>query len=614
MLIGTKPHKLHKPAQFNHLMRSSRLLCQKYLLAAGLALALGPAGAQPAPPAAPFLIAPMIEGIGYCEAGAGGANVPAALAACAGLKNPSGSLLRAALNRLEPGGAAGKVQVGYTAGVNLLGYEPRALSIHLAGLRQLIETTRRPVVLHLMGNQFATPSPPRTLPDSSYAVFADQSVPREQYFVSAIQAWTLETDAALEVNRLRFAALQQVGRWYDALPSRVKDRVVGITLAGELHHFFPDFANGMGRYENIRVTDYSPGSVRSFQAWLRRRYAGLGALNQHMGTAFTSFDAISPPSRDIRNTKLDAISQHFDAYAHGLLPIEGWLAAMPAKHKIHVYLDGKNLGEAEYGLSRQDVYEALAEVTDARVGFRYWLDFSRLPRGIHTIQVVVTGGAQRWLIGQRQIVLMGASQDKPPSFSGEVALTTPPPKLRFWLDQPRNLQDYYFNPLAKAWSEFRNDQVTNAYRHWFERAVASGLPKDKLYSHQIAVAAVGSWNPLLSASDASLSGVQPYKKGINLYGGALDPALLRRHYLGANEAFAVPEFHPQAWKDPRAPGRVLQEFRAAGATFVSPYFISILPAKFRREVNPHDKFLIAPDNASYGSNHFFEAIVEAARE
>ena len=599
----------------SNFMSGSKFHFIKYLLASGWVLASVPAWALQAPTVAPFVIAPMFEGVGYCAAGAGSPNLTAAYAACVSAKNPSGLLIQAALDRLEPGGAAGKVQVGYTVGVNLLGYSPKELSAHLTHLRQLIETTRRPMVLHLMGNQFASPSSQKTLAPSSYAKFSDQSIPKEQYFVTSIQAWTLTTDSALDVNRLRFGALQQVGRWYAALPLRIKDRVVGITLAGELHHFFPDFANGMGRYEDVQVTDYSPGSVLAFQAWLRGRFVSLEAFNQQMGnTAFSSFDAVTPPARNIRGGKLDAFSQHFDAYAHGLLPIEGWLAELPPHHKIHIYLNGKVLGEAEYGLSRQDVYEALPEVTDARVGFRYWLDFSRLPRGIHTIQVVVSKGAQRWQIAQRKIVLMGASQDKPPVFAGEIALTTEPPKLRFWLDQPRNMQDYYFNPLAKLWSEFRSYQVTHAYREWFERAVASGLPGDKLYSHQIAVATVGSWNPLLTASDASLSGVQPYKKGINLYGGALDVALLRRHYLGPNEAFAVPEFHPQAWKNPQAPGRVLQELRAAGATFITPYFMSIVPAKFRGDVNPHDKFRIAPENPSYGSNHFYEAIVDAARE
>lgn len=566
-------------------------------------------------PVAPFVIAPMIEGIGFCQAGTQSASIPAALAVCGREANPSAALIKSELNQLEPGGATGGVQVGYTVGINLMGYaRPQDLSAHLKKIQALMLSVRRPVVLYLMGNQFAAPPAQTTLPTTSNVVFADQSVPKEQYFVSSINAWTLATDPTLDVNRIRFTALRTVGRWYRALPVALKQRVIGITLAGELHHFFPDFANGMGRYDNIKVTDYSPASVRAFQAWLRSQQPSLTEMNQQWGSTFTSYETIAPPSRDIRRDKLDTFSQHFDAYAHGMLPVEGWLNTLPPGYKITVYLDGKALGEAEYGLSRQDVYEALPELKQAGVGFRYWLDFSAIPRGIHTLQVGLSGNGQRWQIARRKIVIMGSSQATPLVFVGEAAFGKAPPPQRFWLDQPRENQDYYFNPLAKAWSQFRSQQVTMAYRHWFSEAVKSGLPGSKLYSHQIAVGTVGTWNPLLTASDASLTGPQPYKKGINLYGAALNVGLLGHHYLAKNEPFAVPEFHTQAWKDPAVPGQVLTSFKAAGATFMSPYFVSLYPPSLRGKDNPHDKFRIAPDNPLYGSNHLYKAIAEMARE
>ncbi|WP_300179197.1 beta-galactosidase, partial [Rhodoferax sp.] len=524
----------------------------------------------------------MIEGVGYCAAGAKSGTVPLALATCASQDNPSAALIQAALNRLEPGGAAGNVQIGYTIGINLLGFDkPADLQAHLNKLQKLIQTTRRPVVLYLMGNQFAAPPAHRSLPTSSYTVFSDQTVPKEHYFVNSINAWTLETDAALEINQLRFAALGTVGRWYSTLPATLQDRIVGFTLAGELHHFFPDFANGMGRYDNIRVTDYSPTSVKAFQAWLRNRQPLLSRLNQQWGSKFNQFSDIAPPAKDIRRDKLKGFHQHFDAYAHGLLPVEGWLSALPANHQIEVYLDGKLLGQAEYGLSRQDVYEAVPDIKQAGVGFRYWLDFSVLPRGIHTLQVALVGVGEKRELARRKIVLMGNHQGPPPPVTGEAPLGKAAPAQRFWLDQPRDMQDYYFNPLAKAWNEFRSHQVKQALYQWFDAAVASGLPRGKLYSHQIATATVGTWNPLLTASDASLTGPQPYKKGINLYGGALNIELLRHHYLTPGEPFAVPEFHTQAWKNPKAPAQVLASFKTAGASFVSPYFMTLFPANLR---------------------------------
>ncbi len=580
------------------------------LMAAWMAAFCLPAYAERA---GPFVIAPMIEGIGYCAAGAKAGSIPAALAVCTSEKNPSGPLLQETLNRLEPGGAKGKVQVGYTVGINLMGFANAGdLMAHLVKIQALILSVDRPVVLYLMGNQFAAPPPNVSLDNRSYAVFSDQTVPKEHYFVNSINAWTLETDPTLEANRIRFGSLQMVGRWYGVLPAALQAKIIGITLAGELHHFFPDFANGLGRYDNIKVTDYSPASVRSFQNWLRTQHESLADLNQHLGTTFASFDVITPPARDIRRDKLDDFSQHFDAYAHGKLPVEGWLAPMPAGHNINIYLNGEKLGEAEYGLSRQDVYESVPSLKSAGVGFRYWLDFSALPRGVHTIQVVLSGGGKQVQIARRNIVLMGNSQETPPKFAAVRKFKPAKHKSQFWLDRPRDMQDYYFNPLAKSWGQFRNQQVTQAYHHWFEQATKSSLPSNKLYSHQIAVATVGSWNPLLAGSDDSVSGLQPYKKGINLYGAALNVNMLRRHYLTPRESFAVPEFHTQAWKDPQAPLQVLTAFNAAGATFMSPYFMTLLPAELRQPGNPHDKFRVAPDNPVYGSNHLYQAIVQAA--
>ena len=107
-----------------------------------------------------------------------------------------------------------------------------------------------------------------------------------------------------------------------------------------------------------------------------------------------------------------------------------------------------------------------------------------------------------------------------------------------------------------------------------------GLPAERLFTHQIAVATVGGWNPVLFASDASLKGKHRYKKGINLYGGSASTDLLRRHYLEPGEAFAVPEFHTQSWKDKAAPVKVLHDLQQGGASFVSPYFLSMAPDKY----------------------------------
>ena len=118
----------------------------------------------------------------------------------------------------------------WIVGINLMGFaKTEDLVAHLQKIRELILTTHRPVVLYLMGNQFAAAPAGSTLPSSSYAAFADLTIPKEHYFVDSINAWTLETDQALEVNRVRFTGLQTVGHWYVALPEALKESIVAVS-------------------------------------------------------------------------------------------------------------------------------------------------------------------------------------------------------------------------------------------------------------------------------------------------------------------------------------------------------------------------------------------------
>jgi len=584
-----------------------------YLLLFALSLIVGNSNviAQPAMRQMPFIVAPMVEAFGYCPSGLVSRTTEEAISLCERQSDYGVNYLRTVLDGMEPGGAHGKVQLGYTVGVNLLDM-PKSVNGQntMTRLTKSLKTIKRPLVLYLMANHFAYSPHAKDFSSTSYAKFADQTVPDERYFDGGILPLTLDMNPELDVNRLRFGALQQIGKWYRGLPESSRKQIHAITLAGELHQYFTDFSHGMGRFDDIRVTDYSPNTIREFQVWLHSRYGSIGALNKKMRSSYAGFERVLPPSRDIRREKIDSIGQHFDGYAHGLLPIEGWLSELPAGHDINVYLNGQRIGKAEYGLNRQDVYEAVPVVTSAQVGFRYWLDFSTLERGVYTVQVLVEG-TQAFEIAKRTITVMGGSQTPTTAkFVQTVTASKPPVGFQFSMDRPQNLQSFFFNPLAQDWNSFRSAQVTAAYQAWFDRAVASGLPPEKLYSHQIAPATIGSWNPVLFAADVSLQGLRPYKKGINAYGGSASVRLLKKHYVQEGEAFGVPEFHSQAWKDPQAAYNVLTDFQMGGASFVSPYFLSMKPDKFRGNGNAHDKFRIAPENRDYGSDHLHRAIIK----
>jgi hypothetical protein len=532
---------------------------------------------------------------------------------CNSRKNFGVAELRSALDAIEPGGARGQVLVGYTVVLNLLTLQQDGVQTTFDRLSATLAGIDRPVVLYLFGNHFATSTLKKPLAADSLARFADQSIPNEKYFGGGVAPVTLDMSSPLAVNRVRQEALTQLGNWYRALPDSSKKRIVGFTLAGELHHFYDDFSGGVTRYEQIRVTDYSPATTAAFQTWLRDRYPSIDALNNLLGTRHSSFNTVMPPSKDIRRQKAASISEHFDSYAHGVVSIDGWLEQLPPGHSIRVYLNGQAIGTSEYGLSRQDAYEVVDSIKRAQVGFRYQLDFSSLPRGSHHLQIVADG-PQAYLLAERDLLVMtGAKRPGATSPPRSRTLQPPPKGLRFYVERPNNQLTLLYNPLARDWLAFREQQVTKAYNTWYEWAVQTGLPGDKLFSHQIGVKLFGGWNPVLFASDASIQGAQRYKKGINLYGAA-SMALLRRHYLADGEPFAVPELHTQAWKDAGVPKQVLRELQQGGAVFVTPYFLSMAPDRHRNPANAHDKFRVAPDNPAYGSDHFYRAIVEIAKD
>ena len=584
-----------------------------YLAPAWALAALLASGPLAAAQAAPFVIAPMIEGQGYCKAGLVQPKLGLAIAHCAQRKDSGVKELAAALNKLEPGGAKGAVQVGYTIGINLLEHPKEGEFNPFGFLTQALQQIDRPAVIYLFANHFAGSHAYPPIQADSMARFADQSVPTEKYFQRAIAPITLDLQAPISVNQQRSSALNKVGQWYASLPPKSRKKIIAFTLAGELHHFYDDFSTGMGRFDNIRITDYSPASVRSFQAWLRQRYGDVAALNKALGADFKDFSQVAAPSKNIQSESLGQFSEHFDSYAHGVLPIEGWLKQLAPDEKIRIYLNGVALGEAEYGLNRQDVYEALPDVSTAQLGFRYLLDFSQLPRGKYTVQVVLEG-AKSYELAQRSLSVMGRSQEPIEDMGKKITASAPPKSLQFYLDRPAQEMAVFYNPLARDWLDFRSAQVTQAYDDWFDAAVKVGLPSERLFTHQIAVATVGGWNPVLFASDASLKGQHRYKKGINLYGGSASTALLRRHYLTPGEVFGVPEFHTQAWKDKTVPGKVLHDLQQGGARFVSPYFLSMAPDKYRDQPNAHDKFRLSPDNKDYGSDHLYRAMADSAKK
>lgn len=580
-----------------------------------------------------MVIAPTVEGMYLCDEAVADASVKeidAAYAYCSQRKRNGSAAISRLLDTLEPGGAKGSVQVGYTATLQLLSiYQktPKGWAIDKAKVDQffnVIAEVKRPVVVYFSADHFDSVSPlaDALRKDPVNLMQLRDGKPLElNYFGYRIIPYTLSADAAIPVNQYRFEALDYLAKRIKALPKAVQSRIVAYTLAGELHHMFPNFEGGMGSYQDIQVTDYSSRSVVGFRQWLQNKYKSIEQFNARNGFAYASFDVVPAPSKDIRKEKLTSFGEHYDAHADGTLPIAGWLWD-PNKtiEQLDLYVNGQRVGPVERGMNRLDVYRAEESITTPNTGYRVDYDYSALPAGRYTAQVIAQSRGAQYKVGEVEFAVVARDQGpvKPVRFTAikDVQNSKKLPGVRTWLDMPRGLQDVYYNPLARDWNLYRESQVYGFLNVFYDRALRAGLPAEKLYSHQIVPRVNSSWNPQLFAADQTLSGSAPWKQGLNMYGGATDSAWVREFIAQRKITdYGVPEFNPQQWKLNGTHLAAMQSHYNGGARFISPYYFSVIPDRFKGGAEHGvNRMELRPDNPKDGSDHFYRAIIEFAKQ
>ncbi|QIL43027.1 hypothetical protein G7045_01430 [Acidovorax sp. HDW3] len=600
-------------------------------------LAVAPAWAQPPqqPAHQPFIIAPTIEGMYLCDEATKNARITdihAAESFCRSHKRNGAAAVMRLLDTLEPGGPKGRTQVGFTLTLQLLGLYQKAPngSWHIDANRidaalQLVRDIKRPVVIYLAADHFDTVGPlSKTLAQDPQNLMQlrDGTVPQLGYFGYPILPYTLSTDPTIPVNKYRFEALELVAKRIASLPTAVQRRIVAINLLGELHQMFPDFENGMGMAVTMRTTDYSPQSVAGFRQWLQAKYQTTDELHQRTGLRYGSFGDVPAPSKDIRTETLQSFGEHYDTYAAGTLPLGGWLWDPDnAIQRLELYVDGKPSDTIGRYLNRLDVYRALAEVTSPNTGYRIDYDYTGLRPGRHIAQVIAHSQQGRSLLAEREFVVVPRDQSRtssrtPTGLKNLNSTEKILPGIRTYMDMPKPLQDVYYNPLARDWNAYRAAQVYAFLDGFYERAVKAGLPADKLYSHQIVPNVNSSWNHQLFAVDTTLQGNTRWKQGLNMYGGAtnspwMNSFIAQRKITG----YGVPEFNPQQWKREGVHLAAMQTHMNAGARFIAPYYFSVVPQRFKANVEQDvNRMELAPDNPKDGSDKFYRAIIELAKQ
>ncbi|WP_345060837.1 hypothetical protein [Acidovorax lacteus] len=486
----------------------------------------------------------------------------------------------------------------------------------------------RPVLLYLFSTHFGVESQIEAelaRDPKNMAVTVDGPLPPDRYYGIPIYPWSVARRDN-ELTHRREEAIGAVAEAVCALPRPAQQRIVGTTILGEVHQLFPDFSAGMGFDRAYRITDYSPVSVEGFQRFLQHRFGTVQALNAAIGAQFESWQEVLPPGRDIRSDTLRRFEEHLDPYAHGIVPVSGWVFDQRQRQPtIRVLVNGQERGVSKARLGRQDVAEALPGLGTADVGWRVDLDVRTWAPGRYAVEVVLDRpGDLPLLLGVREIALVDRAQSTPPPVPPYTRqpFATDDPGVRFAVDTPKPGLAVFVNPLVPWWHAFRALQVRDHLQHFARLLDKTCLGERPVFTHQIIPFTNPGWDSTRFASEASLQPGHGMELGISLYGEAAMGASVqewlgqqRGQPVGPGQAsffrrYGVTEFHPLRPLEAAELHGVLQGHRAEGAQFVS-FFLE--PAHSQAPVANWASF--DRRNTQYGSDRLYTAVqgVLAAR-
>lgn len=574
------------------------------------------------------LISPMVGGLDVCPSAVskGIKNAYEAAKYCESINETSSITLEKKLaefgSRYSPDG---RFQVGYTIGFPLLSYvnmnDDGSYTIDKDKIKfrlKLLKDTPRQAIVYLFSNHFSVSNNAETegkiakADNSSLMELSNGSSPIDGYFSSKTYPWAIDAKSSL-IDKVRKDVIKEILYQVCNLDDANKEKIRAVTILGEVHYTYPDFFNGMGYNNKFEITDYSIAGVQRFQTYLKEKYKDIGGLNKAIGSTYSSFTEVYPPSKDINKDKLDNFFQHIDYASSGKLAIYGWAAEKDGGPvKVKIFLDGADNGYAEYGLNRMDVYQQKPELGRSSVGYRYLLDISKLKPGIHRVDVVRDNNGMLTLMKGIDVPVMDRMQTAPKVLSAGLKLPEEK-EILFWNDYPETLKPVYYNPLSDEFYQFRKKSVAEEIRNYADLVGSSCIPKDKIFSHQIAPMFNGDWNLEKTAVTDSLKKNNSYNIGFNTYGSAFYGDVTF-DWLKKNDIsrYGIPEAHAMV-SNKKLIVDAFDKHHAQGAFFISPYYIEIQPETFGVD-KEHAKFNIENANAAYYSSSMFNAIKDIMKK
>jgi hypothetical protein len=578
-------------------------------------------------PPARVLLAPMI-GLDTClspsgQAG-GEARTPQEVArSCAGPQGSAAALVESTLSGLQAAGSTSpRYDLGYTLNVPLLKLFKEqdgdwVIDEELLGrVVRTLRDTERPAIVYLFSTHFGQGAPIEAAlaaDPANLSWTAQGPLPKGTFYGADIYNWSLAgTRTAITARRVQ--AAQAVLMEICKLEPRHIEKIRGITLLGELHHLFPNYEASMGFVPPYLVSDYSEISRAGFRRFLESSLGTIANLNAAIGTSWTSFAQVEPPSKDVRTTPLRDFTEHIDSFAHGSLPISGWAYAPGATDvapaMVRIYRNGDLIARVPANLGRQDVLAALPELGTANTGWRFDMDFRKLPTGLHRIDVFLENRPDDLVhLAARNIAILDKSQQMPGPLPQKAlpANRAPNASVKAYVDTPADQSSYFYNPLVPYWHAFRALQVAN-YLESFDKALQPQcLVRVKRYTHQVIPFSHPGWDETKFAVDASLGKLDGIDLGISLYGEPTYGTSFYGWLAGSqHKHYGVTEFHPLKAMGATEFDGMLEKHAAHGAEFVSFF----LEPRWQGRLVPrvHNLFSLDPDNEKFGSRQLYESV------
>ncbi|HDK5262807.1 TPA: beta-galactosidase [Klebsiella pneumoniae] len=545
---------------------------------------------------------------------------------CQSINETSSSLIERKLSEFGPKKSKdGKFQIGYMLSFPLLSYvkmhNDGSYEIDKGIIRyrlKLLPDTKRQAVIYLFSNHFSVSEGAKTeeliskIDGKHMMQLSNGIVPVDNYFSSKTYPWAINASNSLS-DKIRKDAINEVLSQVCALDIVDQQKIRAVTVPGEVHYTFPDFFNGMGYRGEMQLTDYSENSIKRFRNYLFDKYKNIKSLNDTLGSEYRSFYEINPPSKNINTVHLNNFFEHLDYASSGRLAIYGWAAGNgqgPAK--VRIFIDGKDVGYAESGLSRMDVYQAIPTLGTSAVGYRYYLDFRKMSKGIHVVDVVHDDNGKLTLMKSIDVPVMDRQQTKPVRV-GEGIKLLEEKSMKFWNDYPETLQPVYYNPLSEEFYNFRKKEVAREIQKYADIVSSSCIGRDRTFSHQIAPMFNADWNEEKIAVEDSLKKNNHYNIGLNACGSAFyGDYIFNWLKTSGIESYGIPEVHPMV-ENEEIIYDALEHHHNNGAIFISPYYLEMKPESFGVD-KEHKKFSINENNTNYYSSSFYHALSRIMKE